>query len=1223
MASSAVGEHGAFRQAADFHLVGFRAVGVDKSGGDRRDLNRGVFQTVVVDVAGVIAFAIHNVAVAQDHACGFQRGRTGVGLQATVAQGHRRTVVDRHIDVVVARAVLVVVVDVEGVVTRLGRRVGRPVDTAALAPGFGSDQLAAHGDSQTVVGRAGEGVALASFQVNQTGHFGRGAFGHIAVAYIAGHARGGGAVSGLGVDHFDQGAGLGDALAVSAQLARQVAAGPGLNGQTGWHLADGQHRHIRHRVNIHSDGFGIAVGVAVGGLELQLGVITLLVAHAGVAEAVVARLVVCRGVTHVVGIEVSLSEGLARRGVGFQIGRGELDPLTVDFVFDGAGRQAGEHHCRARGIFVLHTESRPSELDRGVFVALDAAVDGGWGVIDQRDSRLASVVGIKAFRVGDGQVDFWQLITGIDEIGAFLGQHDIVAGEAVVAVSVGAGGEADGQAFTRRFFVTRVERTGDGANFGGVFDDGSRRDVDQRYIVDQGYGRLASAGGIQAFNIGNGQVDFRQLVTSVNEVSTFFGQDHVVAGDGVVAVSVGASGEADVQVFARGFFIFRDESTGDGACFGGVLDDGSRRDSNYWDVVNQSHGRLAGAGGVQAFNVSNGQVDLRQLVASVNEVSAFFGQDYVVAGDGVVAICVGASGEADVQVFAWGFFVFSDEGTGDSACFSGVLDDGGRRDSNHRNIVNQRYGRLTGTGGIQTFNVGNGQVDLRQLVAGINEVSTFFGQDYVVAGDGVVAVSVGASGKADGQTIARGFFVFRDEGTGDGACFSSVFNDGGRRDSNYWYVVDQGHGRLTGASGVQAFNVGDGEVDLRQLVASVNEVSAFFSQYNVVAGDGVVTVSVGASGEADVQVFARGFFVFGNEGTGDGACFGSVFNDGGRRDSNYRYVVNQRYGRLTGASGVQAFNVSNGQVDLRQLVAGINEVSTFFGQDHVVAGDGVVAVSVGASSEADGQTIAWCFFVFRDEGTGDGACFSGVLDDGGRRDSNYWDVVNQGHGRLTGAGGVQAFNVGDGQVDLRQLVTSVNEVRAFFGQHDVVTGDGVVAVSVGACGEADGQTIAWCFFVFSDEGTGDSACFSSVLNDGGRRDSNHRNIVNQRYGRLTGASGIQAFNVSNGQVDLRQLVASVNEVSTFFSQHDVVAGDGVVTVSVGACGEADVQVLAWGFFVFRDESTGDGACFSSVLDDGSRRDSNYRNIVNQGHGRLTGAGGIQAFNVSNGQVDLR
>ncbi|VVN77694.1 hypothetical protein PS687_05969 [Pseudomonas fluorescens] len=456
VAGGAVGEHGAFRQAADFNLVGFRAVVVDERGGNRRDLDRGVFQAMVVDGAGVITFAVHHMAVAEHHAGGFKRSHTGVGLQAAVAQRYGRAVVGRYVDVVVARAVLVVVVDVEGVVTRLGRRVGRPANPAALAPGLGSNQLAAHGDRQTVVGSTAEGVALAGFQVDQARHFGRGAFGHVAVAHIAGHASGGCAVSGLGVDHIDQRARLGNALAVGAQFSRQVATGPGLNDQACRHLTKGQDRHIRHRVDIHGDGFSVAVGAAVSRLEVQLGVIALLVTHAGAAEAVIARLVVCRGVTHVVGIEVSLSEGLARRGVGFQIGCGELDPLAVDFVFDGTGRQAGEHHCRAGGIFVLDAERRPSELDRGVFVALDAAVDGGRGVIDQRYGRLTFASRAEATSVGDGQVDFRQLVAGVDEIGAFLGQHDIVAGEAVIAISVGAGGEADGQVFTRGFFVTGV-----------------------------------------------------------------------------------------------------------------------------------------------------------------------------------------------------------------------------------------------------------------------------------------------------------------------------------------------------------------------------------------------------------------------------------------------------------------------------------------------------------------------------------------------------------------------------------------------------------------------------------------------------------------------------------------------------------------------------------------------------------------------------------------------
>ncbi|MGZ8035199.1 hypothetical protein ACXUPC_31675, partial [Pseudomonas marginalis] len=46
-----------------------------------------------------------------------------------------------------------------------------------------------------------------------------------------------------------------------------------------------------------------------------------------------------------------------------------------------------------------------------------------------------------------------------------------------------------------------------------------------------------------------------------------------------------------------------------------------------------------------------------------------------------------------------------------------------------------------------------------------------------------------------------------------------------------------------------------------------------------------------------------------------------------------------------------------------------------------------------------------------------------------------WGVVDQGDGWLTGAIGAGAFWVGDGQVDLRQLIAGVNEVSTLLGQH--------------------------------------------------------------------------------------------------------------------------------------------------------------------------------------------
>ena len=1002
MAGSAVGEHGAFRQAADFHLVGFRTVGVDKGGGNRRDLDRGVFQAMVVDVAGVIAFAILHMAVAQHHASSFQRGRTGVGRQAAVAQRHRRTVVDRHIDVVVARAVLVVVVDVEGVVTRLGRRVRRPADPAALAPGFGSNQFAAHGDCQAVVGRTGEGVALAGFQVNQTGHFGRGAFGHIAVAHIAGHARGGGAVSGLGVDHLDQRAGLGDALAVGAQLARQVAAGPGLNGQTGGHLADSQHRYIRHRVNIHSDGFGVAVGVAVGGLELQLGVITLLVAHTGAAEAVVARLVVCRAVTHVVAIEISLGEDLARRGVGFQIGRGELDPLAVDFVFDRTGRQAGEHHTWVRGVFILNAERRPGQFDRGVFVARDVVIDGGWGVVNQVDGRLAFAVGACALRVGDGQVDFRQLVAGVDVISALLGQDDVVAVEGVVPVGVAVAREGDGQAFAWGFFVGSGESTGDGACSGGVFFQGVGNDFNNRHIVMQVDGRLTFAIGACARWIGNGQVDFRQLVASVNVVSAFLGQDNIVAVDGVVAVGVAVASEGNGQAFARRFFVGRGESTGDGACSGRVLFQCIRDDFNHRHVVMQVDGRLAGTSGVRARWISNSQVDFRQLVASVNVVSAFLGQDDVVAVEGVVAVGIAVARERDRQAFTWGFFVGRGESTGDGADCGGVFFDRSRSNFNHRHVVVQVDGRLARTSGVRARWISNSQVDFRQLVASVNVVSAFLGQDDVVAVEGVVAVGIAVARERDRQAFTWGFFVGRGESAGDGADCGGILFQGIGDDFNHWHIVVQVDVRLATVAGVRALRIGDGQVDFWQLIASVNKVSAFLGQHNIVAVDGVVAVGVAVACERDRQAFTWGFFVGRGESSGDGADCCRVLFQGVGDDFNHRHVVVQVDGRLAGISGVGARWISNSQVDFRQLVASVNVVGTFLGQHNVVAVDGVVAVGVAVASKGNRQAFTRRFFVSRSERPGNSARSGRVLFQRIGDDFNHWNIVVQVDGRLAG-----------------------------------------------------------------------------------------------------------------------------------------------------------------------------------------------------------------------------
>ena len=137
------------------------------------------------------------------------------------------------------------------------------------------------------------------------------------------------------------------------------------------------------------------------------------------------------------------------------------------------------------------------------------------------------------------------MVAGVDVVGALLGQDDVVAVEGVVAVGVAVAREGDGQAFAWGFFVGCGEGTGDGAYCCGVFFQGVGDDFNHWHIVVQVDGRLAFAIGACALRVGDGQVDFWQLVAGVDVVSTLLSQHNIVAVDGVVAVRVAVASKGN------------------------------------------------------------------------------------------------------------------------------------------------------------------------------------------------------------------------------------------------------------------------------------------------------------------------------------------------------------------------------------------------------------------------------------------------------------------------------------------------------------------------------------------------------------------------------------------------------------------------------------------------------------------------------------------------------
>ena len=103
-----------------------------------------------------------------------------------------------------------------------------------------------------------------------------------------------------------------------------------------------------------------------------------------------------------------------------------------------------------------------------------------------------------------------------------------------------------------------------------------------------------------------------------------------------------------------------------------------------------------------------------------------------------------------------------------------------------------------------------------------------------------------------------------------------------------------------------------------------------------------------------------------------------------------------------------------------------------------------------------------------------------------------------------------ANRVGNRQVDLRQLIASVNKLSALLSQHNVVAVDGVVAVGVAVARERNGQAVTWCFCISGGERTGDRARCCGVFIDRGRRDADHRRIVNRchRHVQRAARSGV-------------------------------------------------------------------------------------------------------------------
>ncbi|MNZ42500.1 hypothetical protein D3C78_600750 [compost metagenome] len=507
--SRAVGEHRADWHAADLQAQAFRAVGVGQRSGDGGQFHTGAFGAGIEFVTVVVALAIGAVQVGHGHAGIHQIRHAGVNRYAGTAQVGWRAAIDRQIDVIAARATLVVVVDVQGVVAAGGRGV-RTIEVAARAPGDRGDVLAADSHQQAVIANTAEGVGLAGFEVDQAGGFRRRTGGHATVGLHVGHGACGVRCA-RGVDHVFQRGGV-RAAAAGAQ-ARQT--GPDFLDQPGGlHAVVGnaQGRGIRHRSDVDLDRAGVAQCLAVGWLELDLCVVGLIVAKVGTAVSVHARFVGIRHEAQFASVDVGLAEGL----VGGDIFPGR----TVQVLQFALDRQLGDFHAQTggRAVDVADAEGRPAEDQRRVFGAGDVDRCCDRCIIDRhhvdRSGRGVGVVAAIGHRHGDGTWHGARVFT-------VVGEGDVLDLLHVV-----------GQ---RR--ATR-QGQGDGA-IGAVGIDGDAVDAVAQVqritvlTVGQHDGRAGQQGAVR---VGDAQVGIADRHARTGSV---FGERHLVVGPGGAAGVVG------------------------------------------------------------------------------------------------------------------------------------------------------------------------------------------------------------------------------------------------------------------------------------------------------------------------------------------------------------------------------------------------------------------------------------------------------------------------------------------------------------------------------------------------------------------------------------------------------------------------------------------------------------------------------------------------------------
>ena len=599
----AIGQDRADRQAADFHAQGFGAVGVGQAGSDRAELDAAVFRAFIELVADVVAFAIATVQIGQADAGAGQVRRTGVQRHMGAAQVGDRTVAHLQIDVVVARAVLVVVVDLQRVIAA-DRRGDRAIEIAVLAPGGACHGGTAHGDQQAVIAAAAEGVGLAGLQIDQAGGF-RGDILRDAGGLHIGHGGVGGGLGRVGgVEGGFQQGGIG---AVAAAI-KGAQAGPGFLDQPGGdHGRNGgaQGRRISQRGDIDLERRFAARRAAANRFELDLGVVGLLVADAGAAVTIGAGLVVGRGEDQLAGVDVGFADDL----VGGHVGQDAIDVQLQRAV----GRQVGDFHPLAGHgrVDVGDPEVGPGQSQRLVFntcragarstrrvVVVEGGGDAALGGAGHQLLKVAAAVAV------DGDGEFAGILDEVivqgkeierDTAGALEDGHRGLAGE-VGAIDGGAA-VAQGDGHVTLGFVVQRQGVVGGVPFGDGRVAGDAQGGGVGGVRDQGISRACrgrQAGEVVAGGAGNGDLDGVGVDVDI-VVSGRNGHGTTALaranGDGLLVVQghghrIGMAGDPNAVGIDQG------RGVGDIAAFfngagGGQLDVVSRRD--HFDRQVQGH----------------------------------------------------------------------------------------------------------------------------------------------------------------------------------------------------------------------------------------------------------------------------------------------------------------------------------------------------------------------------------------------------------------------------------------------------------------------------------------------------------------------------------------------------------------------------------------------------------------------------------------------------------